>query len=404
MWVPIVVLIMLFFETDKNLLLSLLIIFIIIHHTVGSIAGVAWLSWISNLIPAVIRGRFFGLRNSLLGIITISATILGGYFLDWYKIKYPDNPDSYPFLIIFTLAILAGLISLALLSRQPDMEESSKGTFSIKSILSEPLKHDPFKRMIRFGTIWSFAVNFASPFYLIYMLKDLHLSYTLVSTVIICSAIADLIGMGFWGNFSDKHGNRPVIIISAATVSILPLIWLFTGSSTFLVLILIPFLHLAGGFFFAGYNLCSINMVFGMAPRQNNSMFIALWSMANGVAAGLGAISGGFFAVQMKSLFTDMPFGWNSVFKAVFLLSALMRIVSIFVLRKVPESRSVSVSSAVRILRNVRTWSTTMGYHPILQFFLPGKSKENGAFDEQDLWPLWKTAHTSLSKEIQPEK
>ncbi len=308
MWVPIVILIILFFDYDKSLLLMLLIGFIIIHHIIGSLAGVAWLSWISNLVPPIIRGRFFGLRNSLLGIITILATIIGGYFLDWYKLNYPCYSESYSFLIIFSIAIIAGMISLTLLSRQPDMEEPATKTISIKSIFSQPLKHVPFKRMLRFGTIWSFAVNFASPFYIVYMLRDLDLSYTLVSTVIICSALADLIGMGFWGNFSDAHGNRPVIIITAATASIFPLIWLFTGTSALSVIILIPLLHMAGGFFFAGYNLCSINMIFEMAPRQNNSMFIALWSMANGVAAGLGAISGGLFAMQMKSWLIFLPF------------------------------------------------------------------------------------------------
>jgi MFS family permease len=398
-WIPVVLLIVLLFNDYRNLLLTAFILLIIVHHALGSIAGVAWLSWMSNLVPPVIRGRFFGLRNSVLGMITLLTTLVGGLFLDWYKYTFPEFSPALSFIIIFFLAVIAGMISLALLAKQPDIEEPATETIQISAMFSEPLRNDPFKKMFRFGMFWSFAVNFASPFFIVFMLRDLHMSYTLVSAVTICSAVADLFGMGFWGYFSDKHGNRPVAIISAAAGSLLPFIWLFTSTSEFSVFILIPLLHLAGGFFFAGYNLCSVNLIFSMAPRQNNSMYFALWSMVNGVAAGLGAISGGVFAGQIHAIFNVLPFGWESVFKFVFLFSSLMRFSSLFMLRKVPESRGVSVSRAIRILRSVRTWATTLGYHPLLQFFLPGKTDDIDSQNEQELWPLWETERRLLPSE-----
>jgi len=404
LWVPIIILILLLFNEQRNLLLTLMILIIMLHHIVGSISGVAWLSWMSNLVPPVIRGRFFGLRNSVLGVITLMTTLLGGLFLDWYKFTFPSYSPAWSFLAVFSLAVVAGMISLALLSKQPDIEEPATETIDIKAIFSEPLKNDPFKKMFRFGMLWSFAVNFASPFYIVYMIRDLHLSYTLVSAVAICSAVADLFGMGFWGHFSDKHGNRPVAIISAATGSVLPFIWVFTGGSDFSVYLLIPLLHMAGGFFFAGYNLCSVNLIFGMAPRQKNAMYFALWAMINGVAAGLGAICGGLFASNLHTYVTALPFGWESVFKMVFLLSSVLRLSSLFLLQKVPESRGVPVSWAIRILRNVRTWATTMGYHPLLQFFLPGKSDSNGPVGEEELWPLWEPGRGILFARRRAEK
>jgi hypothetical protein len=43
-------------------------------------SGVAWLSWMSGLVPEEIRGRFFGLRNSVLGLVTITVALAGGWF------------------------------------------------------------------------------------------------------------------------------------------------------------------------------------------------------------------------------------------------------------------------------------------------------------------------------------
>ncbi len=396
LWVPIVLLIVIFFDVNRDLLLSLIIIIIIVHHIFGSICGVAWLSWMSNLVPSIIRGRFFGLRNSFMGIITITVTLVGGLFLDWYKGSFTDYSPSNSFLILFSLAVVAGLISLFLLSKQPDVEEPIQKPFTIKSIFSEPFKNIQFKKLLRFTMLWSFAVNIASPFYIIYMLKDLHLSYTLISSVTIFAAMANLFGMGFWGHFSDKNGNRPVVIISVLAASLLPFIWLFTGSSAWSVYILIPLLHLAGGFFFAGYNLCSVNLLFGIAPRQNNSMFIALWSMINGLAAGIGAICGGFMANRISIHITELPFEWESIFKIIFLFSFLMRFSSVFMLRSVQDSRGVSLSQAVRILRSVRTWATTMGYHPLLQFFLPGRYEHDDLTDDREIWPFWDTRASYL--------
>lgn len=391
LWVPVCILIAILFDVNRDLLLTLIIILIIVHHVFGSISGVAWLSWMSNLVPPVIRGRFFGLRNSFLGMITISVTLLGGIFLDWYKNNFNNVSSSYSFLILFSFAVIAGLISLFLISKQPDVEETIQKPLIVKSIFSEPFKNILFRKLVRFALFWSFSVNFASPFFIVYMLKDLHLSYTLISAVTIFSATADLFGMGFWGHFSDKHGNRPVLIICAVIGSFLPFAWLFTSSSAWSIYLLIPLLHIAGGFFFAGYNLCSVNLLFGIAPRENNSMFFALWSMINGLAAGLGALCGGFMANRLTTLITELPFDWESIFKIIFLISFIMRFSSVFILRTVQDSQSVSLAHAVRILRNVRTWATTMGYHPLLQFFLTGRHQQNDSIDEREIWPFWKS-------------
>ena len=119
LWIPIIFLILILFHEKRDLLLSLMILLIVIHHVVAAVGGVAWLSWMSNLVPPVIRGRFFGLRNSVLGIITLTATLFGGLFLDWYKLTFPQNSPAVSFLVIFSLAVVAGMVSLMLLSKQP---------------------------------------------------------------------------------------------------------------------------------------------------------------------------------------------------------------------------------------------------------------------------------------------
>jgi MFS family permease len=381
----------------RSYLLSVLILVAGCSHIFASLSGVAWLSWMSSLVPEEIRGRYFGLRNSVLGIITISLTILGGYFLDWSRKHFPAIPPTRSFEALFIVAISAGLVSLFFLRRQADISAPAPGPSSnLSRLFTEPLRQDNFKRFIRFALFWAFAVNFSSPFFIIYMLTDLKLNYTMISIYTVCSAIADFIGMGIWGHISDRFGNRSIIIVTSLLVTVLPAIWLFTNASVFSIYVLIPLLHLSGGFFWAAYNLCAGNLVFRMAPREQNSAFFAFWSIssANGAAAGLGAIMGGILSQYTPALLAYFPAPFDSGFKIIFFVSFLLRFGALFLVRGIREDMGMPVRKFVEVLRSVKLWTTMMGNHPIFQFFLPASDSESST----PFWPLWRLKAANSKK------
>jgi hypothetical protein len=42
--------------------------------------GAAWLSWMSDLIPIERRGRYFGIRNAVIGVIGMAAGFAAPFF------------------------------------------------------------------------------------------------------------------------------------------------------------------------------------------------------------------------------------------------------------------------------------------------------------------------------------
>jgi MFS family permease len=388
LWLPIILLILLLHNYDPALLLSVFMLLFALYHMLGSMSGVAWLSWMSGLVPEQIRGRFFGLRNSVLGLVTITVTLSGGRFLDWYNNTFRDAPAVSAFEILYSVALVCGLISAVILMQKPDVPAIDHQSVRLNGKIRDILKYINFRKMLLFALFWSFSVNFASPFFVVFMLQDLHLSYTLISLMTVLSAVADLIGMGFWGNFSDQHGNRPVLIICAVGAAVSPALWYFTSGQGWFILPLIAVLHMAGGFFFAGYNLCSVNLVFRMVPRGGNALFFGMWSAVNGIAAAGGALTGGWFSQNIGPLLTGPVFG--SVFIPVFLVSSAMRLTSLSLLRRIEEETSTPAIRAVRILRSLRVWASTMGFHPLVQFFLPSGSVSDEQKPSDDIWPLWR--------------
>lgn len=387
-WLPLIVYGLYITDTsDKESLLNLLIGVVIIYHLLASISGVSWISWMSAMVPEEIRGRFFGLRNSILGMVTILVTVGGGYFLDRFSKIFPEISRLNSFYILFGLAVIAGLTSSLLLSRQvePNPPQPFKGRYNL--YFSEPLRNTNFHRLLTFAFFWSFAVNFAAPFYIVYMLKDLSMSYTLISFLTVFSAVADLIGMGIWGHYSDQLGNRPIMIITASIAALMPFFWIFTTPNLISIYLLIPFLHILGGFVVSGYNLTSVNLIFRSAPAERNSIYFAFWASSNGIMAGIGALAGGYAATNISLPLPFLGIDPGSVFKVIFVISSTLRVFSLIFLLKVKEEKGQPVIRVIRILRSVRSWASMMGYHPVLQFFLPAR---NGSKLQSPYWPIWR--------------
>ena len=404
LWIPIIIMAFGHSEDPFNSILHSVIILVIGYHLIAAISSVSWLSWMSSIVPLEIRGRFFGLRNAILGAANIIFTLLGGRFLDWFAHNHPNSPQLYAFEILFSLAVVCGFLSLIFLSRQHEPTNKRKSQVDFKGLYHSPFRQTNFKKLIRFAVAWSLVVNMASPFFLVYMLQVLKFNYVTVATLVVSSAFADLVGMWVWGHVCDKLGHRPIMIIAAIIASLLPIVWFFTGKNFGSIYILIPLLHFSGGFFWAGYNLCSVNLVFRIAPRERNAAFFAFWSAVNGVAAGCGALLGGLLVKFSQELATSFSLSQGFQFKIVFLISGLLRLCSLLFLVKVPEPESLPFTKTIRVLRNIKSWATMMGFHPALQFFLP---KSESIKNSSPYWPIWRTrkngAEAEDSKQFQSE-
>lgn len=334
-------------------------------HFFSAISGVAWLSWISDLVPDTHRGRFFGRRNMIIGIAVLSFTMLGGKFIDVF-----DDP-IWAFQILFFAAIVAGAISIKYLQRIPEPDSAppvqKKNYFQT---LFHPVQDRNFRTLLLFTMIWSFSVHFAAPFFIVYKIKDLQLSYTFIAFLISLTSLFDLLGMRFWGYYSDKVGNRPVMLLCSFFVTFLPFGWLWTSSNPLSIYLLLPMLQIVGGFFWAGMNLASVNMLFSLAPRDNKAIYFSAYASVNGIFAAIASLGGGILGLAMAHRSLDLIVIQIVGLKIIFLLSWVLRCVSIPLLWRVREPKGLPFTHAIRILRSVRSINSTQGFHPLLHFFI----------------------------------
>ena len=263
-WIPILilgVLPLLSSPTTSVLVLSL----IFLSYTFITISYVSWLSWLSDLVPDRMRGRFFGTRNMLCGAAGMVLMVIFGTLLDFFK-EHGAGTLSFGFGMTFAAAVCFGMVSLHFLRRisEPKIHHGDLPR-SFRTQVWHTLREANFRRFLTFAFVWSFSVYFASPFFTLYFLRDLQFSYGFVAMLGMISAFADLMGMRLWGRISDKVKNKAIIQLSSWVAAFLPLTWAIIRPGSVVMPIL---LHLIGGGFWAGINLCTNNLLLRISPQR----------------------------------------------------------------------------------------------------------------------------------------
>jgi predicted MFS family arabinose efflux permease len=356
------------FVSRKHLLY--LSLWIIALSQVGTaVNNLAWMSWMADLVREEVRGRYFGLRNAALGVAALLATLAGGYFLDQWRFDHPRG-EIDALRVLFFLGVVCGVMSLIIQCDiyEPPLKEGD-ASLSFHHRLQLPFRDPNFRRFLVFTVAWNFAVYFTAPFFAVYMFKTLQLSYTAVASYAVVSSLADLASAQLWGRLSDRETNKPILVFSSFFAALIPYGWLFTDRDTPWLL---GFLHLEGGLFWAGIRLCTGNLILKLSPPSSRSIYFSTFNALAGLVAVIAPILGGFALKHLPELLSAWQLSW-SPFLIVFFVSSTLRLASLPLLARVREPRERSVWQAVRVIRNVRAFTTTMGFNLVYHFWLSGK-------------------------------
>ncbi len=364
----ILVLLVTLMQTQSNTVKRLTILTLIfISYMLTSVSYVSWLSWMSDIIPARIRGRFFGTRNMLCGAAGLLVMLVFGKFLDRLNSQfYQGIPIGFG--LIFISAVLFGIFSLHFLKKisEPRVKASTENMSFLENI-ALPLKESNFRKLLAFIFLWSFSVYFASPFFTLYFIRDLDFSYGFVATLGMLSGFADILGMQFWGRVSDKVRNKAIIRLASWVAAFLPLAWVTVKpENTFIPI----FLHVVGGGFWAGINLCLNNLLLRITPKENRSWFISVYNIMGGLGATIGPILAGL-TVKSISMLDFQLFSWKLMpLQLIFVISTFLRLFSLQLLKYVSEPEEVTIGKMVRILRSIRGLNMAAGFNFLLHPFV----------------------------------
>ncbi len=291
---------------------ELFIILLILAALCGGLAGPAWGSLMSDYIPSRQRGRYFGWRNRIVGIVTLGSVIASGLLLHWLE----DVSYTAGFSIIFSVAALTRYVSAHFIGRidEPPQKKDPASEFTFVMFLARFRESNFLKFVIAIACL-NFASYLAAPFFPVFMLRDLQFSYLTYMALQVGSSLASLIALPLWGRHADLVGNVRVLRLSSFFAVLVPVLWLFSHNPAYLMLV-----QIWAGFSWSGVTLCTGNFIYDAVTPQKRVRCIAYFNVINGVAIFLGSSIGGFLASRLPPLF-----GYRLV--SLFALSFLARLV-----------------------------------------------------------------------------
>ncbi|MDD4878832.1 MAG: MFS transporter [Candidatus Omnitrophica bacterium] len=334
MFLPIL-LIPLIFTTNRALWL---ILFVTMAASFNAFPGPAWTSLMADHLPARSRGKYFGWRNRLLGMITVACAFLAGFILNIF-----GKDKLYGFMVILGLAFVSRFISWYFLSKmyEPPIKVTREHYFTFWDFIKRT-KQSNFAKFVIYVASISFAQNISGPFFAVYMIRDLNLSYGMYTIIVTSSTIATLLTMGIWGRHADVVGNMKVIRLTSFFIPVIPVLWLFSHNVYYLIII-----QLFAGYVWAGFNLSIFNFVYDAVTPEKRTRCVSYFNVINGTAICCGALLGGFLAKSLP------PISGQRLL-TLFLLSGVLRAVfSATMLPMIKEVRRVEKISSLDLFFSI---------------------------------------------------
>jgi MFS family permease len=318
----------------------------------------AWNSLITDWLDQHERGVYFARRAQIVAGLSFFSLCGAGWILSVWQ---DSTAAWWGFVLIFALAGSARILSALALSPVQDIhptahqeaQQGFRGFFRLSATKD-------FRCFLLFSGLMHASVLIAGPFFVLYMLQDLHLSYIGYGGWLAAGLLGQLLTLQAWGQFGDRFGNKALLSFTGFTVPILPMLYLVSTDLGFLLAV-----NFLGGVIWAGLALGLQNYVFDSVRPEERAKAIALYSTVNAVGWSVGALLGSWLveSLPVRIEWAGVILQPASNLPFVFFLSGVLRLlVSLSLLGTFHETRQVE-----RVPRQQLLWELPL-VKPVARF------------------------------------
>ena len=305
-----------------------LIALVVLYHSCLNLIQPQWRAWMGDIVPRRRRGAFFAARTRLSMVASLAVFLGGGALLTGFDRL---AAIGIGFGALFAIASTGRAFSSYFLWRMHDpmdrKYQKNRSNMAVPASRFGSLKDYLSDRNFLHYTIFiagmQGVVAISAPFFAVYMLKILEFSYLQFALNSVASVATQFALLGFWGRFSDRHGNRLVMLLTSCLLPILPVLWMFSPEYSYLLLV-----QVISGFAWSGFTLSTANFLYDIRPHKTNfAAYAAVQQAVGATAVFCGALLGGVcvtYADTIIGMLPDMIYLEHGVFLA-FLISGFLR-------------------------------------------------------------------------------
>ncbi len=318
---------LIFFETP-SVAATFILIGIAVSALLAQVCGPMWQSWMADLVPTRISGRFWGIRQSIVTISFLIATALSGWVLDIFPDPRKAGGSYIGFMIVFSIAAVLGTIDIAVHmlvpEPKPGLYQKHQSLSGLIDRIISPLRIDDFRWMTFSISMWYLACGIAGSFGIVYLKREFNFTYTELSMLAVSASLGPVIFGILNGYIIDRIGARAFTSMIMFFAPMLGFSWFFLSHSKINILgfslpealLLLLVVNFFGGALAGGVGIAQLHMINLLSPKSGRGMAIAVHWTIIGLMAAAGPLIGGMVMDYMSknpsslSIFTGIPFSY----------------------------------------------------------------------------------------------
>lgn len=300
-------------------LYSLLFIYTIAFLLLGFV-GPPVSGWLVDLTPENIRGKYLARKDAVsLAFVTV-ATLAFGKILDIFR---NNNNEYIGFITIGIGLILLAFCELYFLSsiKEP-LVNKKNNSVTLKKAILEPIMNKTFRKVVLLFVFWNISLFVALPYFSVYMVTKLHLSYTYIMIMGLVSAIARVFVVKYWGSLADNKSWESATKYSIATLALCHFSWAFVNNQT--AVVLVPIMNVLGGIAWGGVSIALFNIQFLYAPKESRTIYIGGCAAYGGVIGFVSTIIGSLILNALSNYNISIKGFEFSNMQIIFLISGIL--------------------------------------------------------------------------------
>ncbi|WP_270169369.1 MFS transporter [Paenibacillus sp. SYP-B4298] len=270
-------------------------VFIVLYalsFIMASSSGVFWSSLVADIVPSLVRGRYFGIRNMILWAAASLSLIIGGQILESMK-------EGTGFVVLYAISAVCMVWNAVELWRYPNPPFQKSGETGKAGLFLKPLRDRAYIKATLFISLFILIQNIVVPLFSYVMLDVMKISYMQVTAITSVQMIVMMISYYYWGNLNARFATKTLMLWCLPIIGAACVLW--AGLELLPALLVLTLVHILLGIGLGGYNLLAFNFMIGDTPKADRPMYVAMFSALTGITGFIGPLIGGMIYKKLET-------------------------------------------------------------------------------------------------------